>query len=39
MNKKINMKQENKKNLGQFYTTNFEYILQGLNIPNNIIKK
>ena len=25
-----------KKALGQFYTTRHEYILQGLNIPNNI---
>lgn len=25
-----------KKNLGQFYTTNYEYILQGLNIPQKI---
>jgi hypothetical protein len=23
-----------KKTLGQFYTTNYEYILQGFNIPN-----
>jgi len=26
----------NKKSLGQFYTTNYEYILQGLIIPDNI---
>jgi hypothetical protein len=25
-----------KKNLGQFFTTNYEYILEGFNIPNNI---
>jgi len=27
-----------KQKLGQFYTTNYEYILQNLNIPENIIK-
>jgi len=27
---------KNKQNLGQFYTTNHEYILQGIHIPNNI---
>lgn len=27
-----------KKKLGQFYTTNYEYILNGLEIPNNIKK-
>jgi len=27
----------NKKKLGQFYTTNYEYILQGMKIPNDII--
>jgi len=27
---------EKKKSLGQFYTTNYEYILQGLVIPDNI---
>jgi hypothetical protein len=26
----------NKKNLGQFYTTNYKYILQNMNIPENI---
>jgi tRNA1(Val) A37 N6-methylase TrmN6 len=26
----------NKKTLGQFYTTNYEYILQGMFIPQNI---
>ena len=25
-----------KQKLGQFYTTNYEYILQGINIPNDI---
>lgn len=28
----------NKKKLGQFFTTNYEYILQNLNIPDNIVK-
>ena len=28
----------NKKKLGQFYTTNYEYILNGLYIPDNIKK-
>ena len=32
-NNKTNL---SKKNLGQFYTTNQEYILQGIKIPNNI---
>lgn len=27
----------NKKNLGQFFTTNYEYILQNFNIPDNVI--
>lgn len=27
---------ENKKNKGQFYTTNSDYILEGLSLPNNI---
>jgi hypothetical protein len=27
-----------KQKLGQFYTTNYEYILQNLNIPKNITK-
>jgi hypothetical protein len=27
-----------KNKLGQFYTTNYEYILQNLNIPENITK-
>ena len=26
----------NKRNLGQFYTTNFDYILQGIDIPLNV---
>jgi hypothetical protein len=30
------MKQSNKQILGQFYTTNQEYILQGMKIPDNI---
>ena len=30
------MNKTNKQILGQFYTTNQEYILQGMNIPNNI---
>jgi len=34
VNKKKN--KLSKKNLGQFYTTNQEYILQGIKIPNNI---
>jgi hypothetical protein len=29
---------KNKHKLGQFYTTNYEYILQNLNIPENITK-
>lgn len=29
---------KNKKNLGQYYTTNYKYILSNLNIPNNINK-
>jgi len=27
---------ERKQKLGQFYTTNFEYILNGMNIPDGI---
>jgi hypothetical protein len=27
----------NKKNLGQFFTTNYDYILQNFNIPDNVI--
>ena len=27
---------ESKQNLGQFYTTNYEYILQNLNIPEGV---
>ena len=34
--KKFKMATKNKKALGQFYTTNQEYILQGMKIPNNI---
>ena len=40
--KKINKKQSlnkqdtNKQELGQFYTTNYEYILQGLHIPKKV---
>jgi tRNA1(Val) A37 N6-methylase TrmN6 len=30
------MSNTNKKNLGQFYTTNYEYILQDMIIDNNI---
>ena len=26
----------NKKEYGQFYTTNYEYILQNMKIPNNV---
>jgi hypothetical protein len=29
---------KNKHKLGQFYTINYEYILQNLNIPENITK-
>jgi hypothetical protein len=29
---------ENKKKLGQYYTTNYKYILKGLKIPSNIKK-
>lgn len=29
---------KNKQKLGQFYTTNYKYILQNMNIPNNITK-
>ncbi len=32
------MNSDNKKNLGQFYTTNYEYILNGFNIPPNVDK-
>jgi hypothetical protein len=32
-----NKKKLSKQTLGQFYTTNHEYILQGMNIPNNIV--
>ena len=31
-----NKKKETKQKLGQFYTTNYEYILQGLNIPPEV---
>lgn len=31
-----NKKKSSKKMLGQFYTTNQEYILQGMQIPKNI---
>ena len=31
-----NKKKETKQKLGQFYTTNYEYILQGLNIPPKV---
>ena len=34
--KKFKMSAKNKKALGQFYTTNQEYILQGMKIPNDI---
>jgi hypothetical protein len=34
--KKFKMATKNKKILGQFYTTNQEYILQGMKIPNDI---
>lgn len=34
--KKINIKKENKQELGQFYTTNNEYILQGMTIPKYV---
>ena len=35
-NIKFKMALKNKKTLGQFYTTNQEYILQGMKIPNDI---
>jgi len=37
MSKDSNNIKKNKKLLGQFYTTNHEYILQGIKIPENII--
>lgn len=30
------MNSDNKKNLGQFYTTNYEYILSNMEIPSNV---
>lgn len=36
--KEQNIKQSNKKELGQFYTTNYEYILSGMNIPEYVKK-
>jgi hypothetical protein len=32
----LNKNKKHKQNLGQFYTTNYEYILRGMKIPSNI---
>src|SRR3989304_6471492 len=37
MNNKKKIQHANKQMLGQFYTTNQEYILQGMKIPDNIV--